>query len=189
MFDKLIGYYFKFSIYLTYLLLFSIILASFHPQVFTHFFTAILKFMPVSIINYFTEKNINQTDVFYIFTIISAISGIAIIWNYFFPRKYIGKMLEKDIDIKNYPSFHMASIHNKSSELTTLALLSIILFLQTNVTSFSTFKSLVLSLLMNAPFVFLFCCIGTAGAMLECLILIMSGFGTTINEKKDQIEK
>ncbi|AMQ72486.1 MULTISPECIES: hypothetical protein [Bacillus amyloliquefaciens group] len=189
MFDKLIGLYFKFSVYLTHLLLFSIILASFHPQVFTHFFSAIVKFVPIPIINYFAEKNISHADVFYIFTVISTISGIAIIWNYFFPRNYIGKMLVGGKDMKNYPSFHMASIHNKSSELTTLSLLSIILFAQTNDTSFSTFKSLVLSLLMNAPFVFLFCCIGTARAMLECVVLIMSGFGTIINEKKDQLEK
>ncbi|MCY8960078.1 hypothetical protein [Bacillus atrophaeus] len=183
MFDKLIGLYTKFSIYLTHLLLFSIILASFHPQVFTHFFNAIVKFIPVSIINYLTEKNINQTDVFYIFTIISAISGIGIIWNLFFPRNYIRKMIEVGLDRIKYPSFHMATIHNKSSELTTLFLLSSTLFIETNVTSFSTFKSLILNLLQNAPFVFLFCCIGTAGAIFNIMILIMSGFGTIKNKK------
>lgn len=186
MFDKLIGLYFKFSIYLTHLLIFSIILASIHPQVFTHFFNAIVKLIPVSIINYFIEKNINQTDVFYIFTIVSAISGIGLIWNYFFPRNYIKKMREVGLDIiTEYPSFHMASIYNKSSELTTLFLLSITLFIETNVTSLSPFKSLVLNLLQNAPFVFLFCCIGTAGAILNCVALIMSGFATII-EKKDK---
>ncbi|MEC0385254.1 hypothetical protein P8818_19475 [Bacillus velezensis] len=183
MFDKLIGFYFKFSIYLTHLLLFSIILASFHPQVFIHFFNALIKFIPVSIINYFAEKNIDQTDVFYVFTIVSAISGIGIIWRYFFPRNYIKKMREVGLDIKEYPSFHMASIHNKSSELTTLFLLSITLFIQTDVTSFSPFKDLILNLLKNAPFVFLFCCIGIGGAILNCVNLIMSGFGTIIDEK------
>ncbi|WEZ04605.1 hypothetical protein P5666_00550 [Bacillus subtilis] len=185
MFDKLVGLYFKFSTYLTYLLLFSIILASFHPQVFTHFFNAIVKFIPVSIINYLTEKNINQTDVFYIFTIISAISGIGVIWNLFYPRYYIRKMIELGLDWKQYPSFHMASIHNKSSELTTLFLLSITLFIETSVTSFSQFKSLVLNLLHNAPFVFLFCCIGIAGSIFNILTFTMSGFGTII-EKKDK---
>ncbi|CUB20561.1 MULTISPECIES: hypothetical protein [Bacillus] len=184
MFDKLIGLYFKFSIYLTHLLIFSIILASFHPQVFTHFFSAIVKLIPVSIINYFIEKNINQTDVFYIFTIVSAISGIGLIWIQFFPRSYIKKMRKVGLDITEYPSFHMASIYNKSSELTTLFLLSIILFIETNVTPLSPLKSLVLNLLQNAPFVFLFCCIGTVGAILNCVSLIMSGFATII-EKKD----
>ncbi|MDR4994433.1 hypothetical protein RGT17_04185 [Bacillus altitudinis] len=184
MFDKIIGIYFKFSIYLTYLLLFSIILASFHPHVFNHFFNAIGKLIPTSLVNYFTEKKISQTDLFYIFTFISAISGIGIIWGLIFPRNLRKRMREIGIAKEDYPSFHMISIRNNSSELTTLFLLSIILFIETNVTSLSPLKSLVLNLLQNAPVVFLFSCIGIAGAILDCVGLIMSGFSTTI-EKKD----
>lgn len=178
MFDKAIELYSKFAIYLIYILIFSIFLASFHPQIFIHFFNAVTKFIPIPIINYYSEKNINHTDLFHIFTIVSAISGIGAIWNLFYPRIYIGKMLKIGLYTKEYPSFHMASIHSNSSTLTTLFLLSSTLLIQTKVTSFLTIKSLALNLLQSAPTIFIFCCIGTLEATFYCFALILSGFGT-----------
>ncbi|MDA1478043.1 hypothetical protein [Bacillus changyiensis] len=178
MFDKILELYSKFAIYLVHILIFSIILASFHPQIFQHFFSAVAKFIPESIINYYSEKNINQTDVFYIFTIISAISGIGAIWNFFYPRNYVKKMIDAGLKFNEFPSFHMTSIHNNSSEITILFLLIAILFTQTNVISFSTIKNLEMDLLINAPIIFIFCSIGILAATVDCIMIIMSGFGT-----------
>lgn len=177
MFDKFIKLYSKFSIYMIYILIFSNILASFHSDFFIQFFKSVQKFMPVSIIYYFKEKNIDMTDMFHIFIIISCISGIALIWNYFYHKYYINKIHKNDISLSEfeYPSFHMDSIHANSSELTILFLLSTALFAQTKVISFPI--SLFRDLVKDSPFLFLFCIIGILGAIFQCIFLIMSGFG------------
>ena len=178
MFDKIPELYSKYAIYTIIILIICNLIAWGDPRILTHFFNAIIKFLPSSVVNYFHERNINTLDTLYIFTIISSISGVGFIWNFLFHKWYI-KYTSKKYEILDenfrYPKFHMDSIYTFMSELTILFFLIFLLFSQTGFASTETIFNFIWN---NAGFTLVLSGIGIIHTFFVCVLLIMSGLGS-----------
>lgn len=186
MLDNFSKVYSKYSSYIIIFLVISNIITFFQPQLFLNLFNIIIKLLPKSLINYFENINLTAYEALYIFALVLTITGFTTIWrilyHLWFSPKYM-KILEKNQNAK-YPKFHMDSIYNFMTEISTLFFLILSLLTQTEMISINSIKEFSTNFLSHNILISALTIIGIVRVCIVCMLFIIAGLGTVEQRKQ-----